>query len=517
MRTNRRDFLRLASRLTLSGPALAWLGACSPRPQAAAVAAGSELAGFDGVALAELVRKGEVTPLELLDDALRRIDAVNPQIAAVLPDLFDVEIARVRAAGPRGTGPLSGVPVLLKNLIPYKDARITSGSRLEARRIEQLGRPVDEQNHELVDAMQRTGMIIAGITNSPEFGLIDSTEPVLHGPTRNPWSLEHTTGGSSGGSAAAVAAGVVPLAHANDGGGSIRIPASHCGLFGLKPTRAREAGNVAAGDGAILAISSNLCVSRSVRDSAAFLASVERSDNPELPPVGFVTGPSKERRRIAVVLHSLEGTAPEPEVETGALAAARLCEELGHRVETVEPPFDGPAFIDAFIGFWAGGAAQIVDSVPELLGPEASPESYLEPWTLGLAELANSRGVEQCVLTALQVFSEVARAVDGLFESHDLLLSPTLRTPPFRIGDHDPTVDFDTLLPRVIDVVGYTPIHNAVGTPAMSMPLHWTESGLPVGVQIAAARGGERTLFELAYELEEARPWRDRRPPVSAT
>jgi len=197
------------------------------------------------------------------------------------------------------------------------------------------------------------------------------------------------------------------------------------------------------------------------------------------------------------------------------LAAARLCEELGHRVETVELGFDGVAFIDAFIGLWATGAAELVSAVPQLIGADARPEDYLEPWTLGLAELANSRGIEQCVVTAMQVFPAVAGRVDALFASHDLLLSPTLRTPPFRIGEHDPTLDFATVLPRVTDVVGYTPLHNACGTPAMSVPLHWTDGGLPVGVQLAAARGGERTLLEIAYELEEARPWRDRRPPVS--
>jgi amidase len=516
MRTNRRDFLRFASGLALSGSSLPWLAGCVGKTATSSPTGLGELAGYDGVGLAELVKRGEVTPLELVDDALRRIEAVNGQIHAVLADLFDVERARARARGPLGEGPLSGVPVLLKNLIRYRDARITSGSRLFARRIEQRGGPLDDENDALVDAMERAGMIISGITNSPEFGLIDSTEPVLHGPSRNPWSLDHTTGGSSGGSAAAVAAGVVPVGHGNDGGGSIRIPASHCGLFGLKPTRAREAGNVAAGEGAILAIASNLCLSRTVRDTAAFLASVERTDNPELPPVGFVAGPSTERRSIGLVLRSLEDKPPEPEVETAVLAAAQLCEELGHRVEQVELGFDGAAFIDAFIGFWASGAAQIVDSVPELVGAEARPEDYLEPWTLGLAELAKSRGVEQCVVNAIQVFGEVARAVDALLGRHDLLLSPTLRTPPFRIGDHDPTVDFDVLMPRVLDVVGYTPVHNAVGTPAMSVPLHWTAAGLPVGVQLAAARGRERTLLEIAYELEEARPWRDRRPPVVA-
>lgn len=518
MKKNRREFLQLASAFTLTGSGIAWLAACGrPGADQAAAAAVSELVGYDAMGLAELVRRGEVTPLELVEDTLRRIDAVNPRIHAVLPDLFDVEIARRRAATNLGDGPLSGVPVLLKNLIAYRDARVTSGSRMIARAIELSGKPVDDHNHPLVDAMERAGMIITGLTNSPEFGLIDSTEPILHGASRNPWNLERTTGGSSGGTGAALAAGIVPLAHGNDGGGSIRIPASHCGVFGLKPTRAREAGNLAEGNMAMLAISSNLCLSRTVRDTAAFLAAVERTDNPVLLPVGMVASPSSERRRIALLLTSLAGKAPEPEVETGALAAGRLCEELGHEVVPIDLPVDGPTFIDAFIGLWATSAVELEKQVAEQLGADAHAEDFLEPWTLGLAELAKSRGVEQCVLTAMHVFGETNRKLDAVLQEYDVILSPTLRTPPFLIGDHSPTADFATVLPRVLDVVGYTPLHNAAGTPAMSMPLHWTADGLPVGVQFAAAQGRERLLLELAYEIEEARPWKDRRPPVFAS
>jgi amidase len=514
MKHSRREFLQWASACTVGGGLFGLAGCARPTAENAATTAASELADYDGIALAELVRRGEVTPLELVEDTLRRIESLNPRLNAVLTDLFDVEIARRRAAGSLGDGPLSGVPVLLKNLISFRDARITSGSRLFARRIEEAGRPLDEQNHPLVDALERAGMIVTGITSSPEVGLIDSTEPVLYGATRNPWQLDHSPGGSSGGSGAAVAAGIVPIAHGNDGGGSIRMPASHCGVFGLKPTRAREAGNRAAGEMAVLALSSNFCLSRSVRDTAAFLAAVERTDNPALPPVGFVREASSERRRVAVLLTSLEGKAPEPEVESAVLGAASLCEELGHRVTPVELPFDGPTFVDAFIGLWASSAVELEALVTEWFGTGARPEDFLEPWTLGLAELAKSRGVEQCVLTALQVFQETIGRLDRVFAEHDALLSPVLRTPPFLIGDHDPAGEFDRVLSRVLDVVGYTPLHNATGTPAMSIPLHWTAKGLPVGCQFAAAHGGERLLLELAYELEAARPWRDRRPPV---
>jgi amidase len=309
----------------------------------------------------------------------------------------------------------------------------------------------------------------------------------------------------------------VPLAHGNDGGGSIRIPSCQCGVFGLKPTRGRELGNGAMGGGnEALNISSDLCLSRSVRDTAAFLDVVENKNHPTLHPVGFVAGPSKKRLKIALVLEAFNGKLPDPAVEKATRAAAKLCSQLGHHVDESKLPIDGPDFIDAFIGFWASDTVSLEAQVAKLLGKDVKPQDVLEPWTLGLIEMAKRRGPDACVQRAIKVFGEVSAQLEKMFQSYDVILSPVMREPPYPIGWHDPSVDFKTLLPRVTDVVGYTPLHNAAGTTAMSVPLGWTSDGLPVGTQFAAWRGGETTLLHLAYELEGAHPWAGKHPRIFA-
>ena len=507
MANNRRDFLKqsAAFSLLLTHPVLA----------AQAKRQHSQLASYDALGLAELIKRKQVSPLELVEDVIRRVEKLNPKINAVLTKNLDVEKARARARSGALEGTFAGVPVMLKNLQQYKDANIDSGSRLFARANQKHGNRT-QQNSPLVDAMERSGMIITGITSSPELGLIDTTEPVLHGATRNPWNLNHTSGGSSGRTAAAIAAGIVQLAHGNDGGGSIRIPACQCGVFGLKPTRLREVGSGGGSRGGDVAlnISSNLCLSRSVRDTAAFLSVVENRNNPDLPAVGFVAGPGKKRLKIALAINTLRGQKPHPEVEKATNAAAKLCEQLGHKIEPATLPIDGEEFIDAFVGLWASSTLSLETVARQLLGAETKLEDVLEPWTLGLMELAKSRGVSECLQRATKVFGHVTATIEKSFQSADVILSPVMTTPPYKIGWHDPRVEFKTLYQRVVDDVGYTPLHNACGTTAMSVPLYWTPDGLPVGSQFAAWRGGETMLLQLAYELEAARPWAGRRPPV---
>lgn len=508
----RRDFLRNSAVFSLATAG----GSLLPERAAAQVKTKHpELADYDGLGLAELIRKKQISPLELVDDVIARVERVNPKINAVLTKLFDVEKARERAKNGVVDGPFAGVPIMLKNLTQYKDARIDAGSRLFARYIEKNGSPF-RTNSPLIDAMERSGMIVAGITNSPEFGLLDTTEPVLHGATRNPWNIDHTAGGSSGGSAAAVAAGIVPFTHATDAVGSIRMPACQCGIFGLKPTRERELGNTRAWSLGVesLNISSELCLSRSVRDTAAFLNLVEKKDSETLPPVGFISGPSKKRLKVALILETVQGKKPHPEVEKAVRASAQLLERLGHSVEEAKLEINGPEFNDAFLGLAASFTSRQINLLPS---KDTRREDVLEPWTLGLVNLAEQRGgLQPCSQRAIKVFAEASASVEKLFKTYDALLSPVVRVPPYKIGWHSPTLDFDTLLNRFLDEVGYTPLHNAVGTPAMSVPLYWTRDGLPVGSQFAAWRGGEATLLGLAYELEEARPWAKRRPPVFA-
>jgi amidase len=475
----------------------------------------SGLGDYDGVGLAELIKASELTPIELVEDVIRRTAQVNPRINAVLGGLFDVEKARARAAAELGDGPLSGVPVMLKNLTSYNEADLDMGSRLYARARE-AGTLTARPNSPLVDAMERAGMIITGVTNSPELGLIDTTEPVLHGPTRNPWNPAHTAGGSSGGSGAAVAARIVPLAHANDGGGSIRIPACQNGVFGLKPTRGRELGNVSQGDGTLNFVN-NLCVSRSVRDTAAFLSVVEKKDDAGVEPIGYVQGPSERRLKIALMMEGFLGTPAHEEVALAVNGAAELCRELGHEVGEIGLPIDGPGFIDAFIGLWSTMTFGLPQQVEQWLGPDTRPEEVLEAWTLGLYAIAEERGVDRCVEQAEAAFGQANAKMEELFETYDVMLSPVLRVPPRKIGEHEPMGDFETVLERVLDNVAYTPLQNATGMPGMSVPLHWTIDGLPVGCHFSAWRGQERQLLELAYELEQARPWADRKPPIHAS
>ena len=515
MEHTRRDFLMRAVSFSLASAsgslfiARAGIGAQTKPVR-------SNLADYDALGLAELIKKKQVSALEVIDDVIRRIERVNPRINAVLTSAFDFEKARQRARGGAGEGMFAGAPVMLKNLTRYKEARIDSGSRLIAKSMAKGGGP-GQPSSPLIDAMEKAGMIITGITNSPEFGLIETTEPLLHGATRNPWNTDFTAGGSSGGSAAAVAAGLVPLAHGNDGGGSIRIPACQCGVFGLKPTRGRELGHDSIGGKGNddFYISSDLCLSRTVRDSAAFLSVVENKNHPTLAPVGFVSGPGKRRLRIALVLEAFNGKKPHPEVEKGIRSSAKLCDRLGHKVEETKLEIDGSEFIDSFLGFWASQTLELEQLVTIMLGKETKPEDVLEPWTLGLIGLAKSRGSQACLQRAAKVFRAVTVSLEKTFRNFDVILSPVMRVPPYKIGWHAPTVEFNTLLARIVDEVGYTPLHNAAGTPAMSVPLYWTPEGLPVGSQFAAWRGGEATLLQLAYELEAAQPWARKRPPVS--
>lgn len=263
-------------------------------------------------------------------------------------------------------------------------------------------------------------------------------------------------------------------------------------------------------------IASNLCLSRSVRDTAAFLSVVENKNNPNLPPVGFVSGPGKKRLRIAVAVHTLTGQKPHPEVEKATNAAAKLCEKLGHKIEPINLAINGEEFIDAFLGFWASSTLGLEGTAKQLLGDGTKLADVLEPWTLGLLEVAKSRGAAACTQRAMKVFGDITTTIEKHFQSVDVILSPVMTTPPYKIGWHDPRVEFKTLYQRILDDVGYTPLHNACGTPAMSVPLYWTAGGLPVGSQFAAWRGGESMLLQLAYELETARPWAGRRPPVWA-
>jgi len=468
---------------------------------------------YDALGLAELVRKGEVSPTELLDAALARVSARNPALNAVNMS-FEARARREIAAG-LPAGPFRGVPFLLKDLhAQVPGERLSFGSRLFASF-------VSETESELVARYRRAGLVSFGRTNSPEFGLTATTESTLWGATRNPWSRERSAGGSSGGASAAVAAGIVPAAHASDGGGSIRIPAACCGLFGVKPTRARVPMGPHAGEG-WGGMSTAHAVTRSVRDSAALLDATHGPDlgapyfapAPERPYLEEVTR-SPGRLRIALQTQAFNGADTDPECAQAARDAAKLCESLGHRVEEAALPVDREALgratsvlIGANVQAFAEDAAA---AQKKTLGAD-----LVERVTLAMIERARSVPAADYA-RAVKTIHALTRVVEAFFTRFDVLLTPTMAMQTARLGQlalaNPSDAEFGQCLARC---TGYTALYNAAGNPAMSVPLATASDGMPLGVQFGARFGDEATLFRLAGQLEAARPWAERRPPVAA-
>lgn len=459
----------------------------------------------DATAMAASIRRGELTAAEAVETAIRRAESLQGTLNIIVNSDFDRALAKAKAGTP--AGPFGGVPFLVKDLIDYRGLPTRSGSQSM-----RLAPPATSQPAN-IDAFERTGLVVIGKSATPEFGFLPTTEPVATGLTHNPWDLTRSSGGSSGGSAAAVAAGIVPVAHATDGGGSIRIPSSNCGLFGLKPSRARM--DDSEGKEGIAALGVEHVVSRTVRDSAALFALTEDlTARAKFPPVGLVTSPAKRRLRIGVLLENGAGHSPQPEVVAATDHAVKLMAGLGHHIDYTHLPYDGGQFIQDFLMLWANGAMGLADQLAAARG-RAPDTSVLEGFTLGMAEMA--RKARPAALGAsIQRLTANALAYDTWFPAHlyDVVLSPVLSSPAPLLGEVGPNVPFDTLVARLIEYVGYTPIHNIAGAPAMSVPLYWTEAGLPVGTMFSARAGNERMLFELAYELEAANPWAQHIPPV---
>jgi amidase len=469
-----------------------------------------DFAALDATAQAELVRTGAASPSELLDAALARIDRLNPELNAVIHHLDDRAREQV-AAGP-ADGPFRGVPFLLKDFAAeYEGTPFHEGSDF-------AGDYVSTENQELTDRFLAAGLVICGKTNTPEFAILPTTEPRRHGATRNPWDISRTPGGSSGGSAAAVASGMVPVAHANDGGGSIRIPAACCGLVGLKPTRARVPLGPAFGDimGGLVA---EHVVSRSVRDSAALLDAVAgpMPGDPYAAPALDGTcldaaSADPESLRIAVVTRSFTDEPVDAVCARGAEQAGALCESLGHHVEA-DAFTVAETYVEHFINVWAAGNAAVLAWWEDAVGRTAEPDD-LEALTWALVEFGRGLGADQ-YLRSVEVLQVESRRVAEFFETYDVLITPTLGEPPVPLGTFDSAPDEPLAgLFRSAEFVPFTPLFNVTGQPAVSLPLHWSEAGLPIGVQLVGKAWGEAEMIRLAAQLEEAMPWRDRRPPI---
>lgn len=467
----------------------------------------------DATALAELVRTKEVKPIELVEAAIKRIEQVNPQLNGVVHEMYD--LAREAAEGSLPEGPFTGVPFLLKDLQAcYAGVRMTNGCRLTKDWIPDF-------DSELVKRHKRAGLIVIGKTNTPELGILCTTEPELLGRAKNAWDTDKTTGGSSGGSATMVAAGVVPMAHANDGGGSIRIPASCCGIFGLKPTRGRNPLGPAMGD----VMSGLVCehaVTRTVRDSAALLDATEGYDPgdpycapPKKRPYAEEVGADPGRLRIAFTTKAATGAPVHEECVKAVHDAAKLCEELGHDVSEDEPEIDGAAVTPAFMALWSAGMAGTIDALAGVVGKKAT-EADFEPCTWALYQMGRATTGPEYV-RAVQCLQSIARQIALFMKDYDIILTPTLAEPPVTLGTFDAD-DKSPLYPmaRAGQFVPFTPIFNGTGQPAMSVPLHWSAEGLPIGTHFVGRFGEEDTLFRLAGQLEQARPWADKRPSVFA-
>jgi amidase len=472
-------------------------------------------AHLDATEQARLVRRGEVSSRELVEAAIGRAEALNGELNAVIHPLYEKALESVPAEGP-----FRGVPMVIKDLVcttagdPHHE-----GMRF----LRDLGWRADHDTW-LVRRFREAGFVFLGRTSTPELGILPTTEPEAYGPCRNPWDTSRSSGGSSGGSAAAVASGMVPIGHAGDGGGSIRIPASACGLVGLKPSRGRVSlaplGDFASG------LLTQLVVSQSVRDTAALLEWVADS-----PPGEPYVAPARERAytdevpadpgrlRIGLMTQAPGGEIEvHPECATAAEQAGRLLESLGHSVEASHPAaLDDQQYVPAFLVRWTTGAAAVLDYWSMRAGKPIGPDD-VEPLTWALAEQGRGHSGPD-YLGAVAYAQFVARAVaDWWAGGFDLLLTPTLALPAAEIGWMGNGREEDPLLPiaRAVPYAIFTAGFNASGQPAISLPLHWSDEGLPIGVQLVAAYGREDLLLRVASQLEEAQPWAARRPQVLA-
>ncbi|MBM4245145.1 MAG: amidase [Deltaproteobacteria bacterium] len=478
----------------------------------------SELANLDATAQADLVRRREATPRELVDAAIARLEAVNPRINAVIH--LQLDDARARAADPKlPDGPFQGVPFLMKDIGgPEAGQPNHAGSRV----LKEIGYRETTDGY-LTQKIKAAGLVTLGRTNTPELALLPTTEPDAYGPTRNPWNLDHSAGGSSGGAAAAVAAGIVPFAHASDGGGSIRGPGSMCGLIGLKPTRGRCSFGPAVGE-RWSGFSNEFAMTRSIRDTAALLDAVAGGmpgDPYTAPPATRSFAESAQRPpgklRVAMLRHGIRGVDLHPECVAAVDRAARLLADAGHVVEEAYPAIlDDPEHVGHYVTIVASNTARAVDVWAERAG-RTMTEDDMEPLTWALVGFGRAKTAPD-LLASLESVQRFGRRIAEWFTGGwDLLLTATQSAPPPRIGEisstrEEPLRAFLRAAPYGVNTLPF----NQSGMPAISLPVHWTADGLPVGAQLVAPFAREDLLLAVGAQLEQAGDWTRRRAPVHA-
>ena len=488
----------------------------------------------DALGLADLVRRREVSATELVDSCIAAVEQRNPQLNAVVTTMFDEARSTAAALPADTTAPFAGVPFFMKDLgQAVAGVRFMRGSRF-------FSKDVPDHDSTLVQRYRRAGLVIVGKTSTPEFGLAPYTEPELTGPTKNPWSLAHNTGGSSGGSGAVVAARIAPMAHASDGGGSIRIPASICGVFGLKPTRGRTPHGPDVSEG-WFGLSMEHALTLSVRDSAALLDASDGYEEgapydapPKTGPFLAEVGKSPGKLRVLLCKKPFLPSDPHRDVLTAADDAAKLCESLGHTVEERELPVDPDAFAVDFTTLVAVATANDIDDGGRSLGREPRRQDF-ETMTWIVAMLGRTISATK-LEAARRRIGALARRIAEVQRNYDVILTPTIGGPPPLLGALKPSavearaqqvIAATNLTPlfhigplvlaiakKTFAFIPYTPLANVTGQPSMSVPLFWNADGLPIGVMFTGRFGDEATLFRLAGQLEAARPWRARRPPL---
>jgi len=472
-----------------------------------------EYSSYDGLGLAELVAKKQIKPSELVEAALQAVAKLNPKINAVLQTLPDK--ARATADGQTMSGPFAGVPFFIKELVLHaQGVRCDSGCKLAQGF-------VPEQDTELMARFRRAGLNLLGTTQTPELGYNPTTETRLFGPVHNPWDLTRSAGGSSGGSGAVVASGIAPIAHANDGGGSIRIPASCNGLVGLKPTRDRIPTGPDYGD-PLCGLAIEFAVTRTVRDAAALLDVVA---GPDVGAPGHPVPPARSfleeikvapgRLRIAWTTKPASGGKIDSECIAAVESTVRLLEELGHTTVEAAPSYDWEAFLSNVHVIWTTFTAMSVDQIAVATGRKPSLDS-LEAVTLACYE-DGKRFAATELLNAMSHGNLLSRITGNFFNNYDVFITPTIARPPAPLGELNQDRRGMTAMEwtrQVFDYVPFTPLFNSTGQPAISLPLYWSANNLPVGVQLVGRFGDEATLLRLGAQLETARPWANRRPPV---
>jgi Asp-tRNA(Asn)/Glu-tRNA(Gln) amidotransferase A subunit family amidase len=463
---------------------------------------------LDAVALADLIARKEIAPSDALEAAIARADAVNAKLNAIVLPYYEMGREAARAGV---SGRLAGVPMLLKDLgIQMKGTVTTGGSRF-------FKDAVADHDSTLVERYRAAGLVIFGKTASPEFGATATTESMLWGPTHNPWDTSRSSGGSSGGAAVAVAAGIVPAAHASDGGGSIRIPASHCGLFGLKPSR----GRTPAGPDAIenwMGLSVTHAITRSVRDCALLLdiAGGPEAGSRVIPaaPVSFLDAAGRPPKPLKIALLETNplGVPVHADCQSALSNTAKLCERLGHHIEPVTLTLPVGPMMEGMGVITGTGALSLIRSREHALGRAATPDD-LEPITWQTFQRSQALSAEK-LFSARATADQVGRIFDTLLSGYDLILSPVTAAPPPPLGALSLNQPYEAFVRFAVQASCYTSMYNIAGLPAMSVPLNWNEQNLPIGSMFAARFGDEATLLQLAAQLEQAAPWWDRRPAV---